>query len=78
MGVEQRNFIKNILFKKFVVSNDWEIKELTVKQKSENKWKFVIKRAMKFLFKRFKKNFLKGAKGEKLQDEKQFYSYYFQ
>lgn len=48
------------------------ILNLKIKPKSENKWKFVIKRGVKFLMKEFAQSNPNGF-GEKFSEEKAFY-----
>lgn len=70
--------MKMILFQKFYFNQNQESVAIKTKQKSENQWKFVVKKSIKFLKRKVKyqNNYL--LKGEKLEDEKQFFRYYFQ
>lgn len=68
--------LKNLISKKYEIQN-WKLKNLKVKQRNENKWKFVIKKGFKFLYKKFKAKNNHFITGTKLKDEEEFYKYYF-
>lgn len=66
-----------ILNKKFFFNQFQNAVSLKTKPKSENKWKFVIKKSIKYLKKKVKYGSELMIKGEKLEDEKLFFNFYF-
>jgi len=77
LSLEQENIVIFILNKKFFFNQYQNAVSLKTKPKSENKWKFVIKKSIKFLKKKVKYGSDLMIKGEKLEDEKLFFNFYF-
>lgn len=78
LSLEEENIVIFILNKKFIFNETELAIAVKTKPKSENKWKFVIKKSIKYLKKKVKYNSDLMIKGEKIEDEKLFFNYYFE
>lgn len=76
LTAEERELLLCVLQKKFVLKEGVLTRQCK-KPKSENIWKFVVKKSIKFLKRRVKFDNKMLIKGEKLEDEKQFFDFYF-
>lgn len=70
--------LRHVLERKFQFNYCGKAIGLITKPKSENKWKFVIKKAVKFMKKKSISSKYVVLKGEKLQDERKFFDFYFE
>lgn len=69
--------LKELLVSKFEFESGFNVKCVKKKRKAEEECKFVVKRALKFLFKEFKRKNSHFIKGTKVLDEFEFYKHYF-
>lgn len=76
MTAEERELLLLVLRRKFEVK-EGILSSQSKKPKSENRWKFVVKKCIKFMKRRVKYNSLFLMRGEKLEDEKEFFNFYF-
>lgn len=71
-------YLRDVLRRKFVLGPNFEGLELIkARRRNEERFKFVVKKGIKRLFKNFKKAHNGFIKGDKLQDELEFYRHYF-
>lgn len=71
-------FLYKLLKKKFHLNSNLEIKGIRKQRRNEEKFKYVVKRGFKYLFKKFKALNHFFILGTKKLDEIQFYKYYFE
>ena len=77
LNEEELHYLLMSLRMKFKVDDYFSIKNQLTKAKSENKWKFIMKKAIKYLKQKLKKLGKITFKGIKIEDEKIFFHYYF-
>lgn len=73
-----KSFLYKLLKKKFILDPSLEIKGIRKRRRNEEKFKYVVKRGFKYLFKKFKARNNFFILGTKKLDEIQFYKYYFE
>jgi len=72
-----KEFLYELLKKRFYVNEKLEITGLRKNRRNEENFKFVVKRAFKTLFRKFKKKMDFFICGQKSQDMFRFYQFYF-
>ena len=77
MTSNQKDFFLGLLKNKFLLSDDLKGIKFKSRIRKENKSKYIVKKGIKFLFKKFKEKNNCFIKGKKILDEEEFYFYYF-
>ena len=77
MNSKQKDFFLGLLKNKFFLSSDLKGIKFKSKIRRENKSKYIVKKGIKFLFKKFKQKNDYFIRGKKILNEEEFYLYYF-
>lgn len=77
LSIRQQNAIRQILKGKMELSENLTVQKIRKPRRAEEEYKFIVKKALKFLFRQFKRRNSDFIRGQKVLDELELYNYYF-